>query len=149
MVPDHYSCKILTTISMKWHLPSNQETKILLWPLWLTWSIPKLQWLYHWSWSLGKDKSFHPTLYNICNYLSMLRLKLNNLSKKGPRPDIVGCLQPQCCFSQSQATHVLPYTFKYIPFIHNNMNLPEPMFMTCQWVLWHSHKNNFPGFRKN
>ena len=29
-------------------------------------------------------KLFHPTLYNGCNYLSMLRFKLNNVSKRGP-----------------------------------------------------------------
>ena len=34
--------------------------------------IVKLQRLYRWS--LGKDKQFHPTLYNGCNYLSMLGL---------------------------------------------------------------------------
>ena len=33
----------------------------------------KIQWLTHWS--LGMEKSFHPTLYNECNSLSMLGLK--------------------------------------------------------------------------
>ena len=36
-------------------------------------SIAKLQRLHRWS--LGMDKWFHPTLYNECNYLSMLGLK--------------------------------------------------------------------------
>ena len=45
--------------------------------------IRKLQWLY--CWSLGMDKEFHPTLYNGCNYLSMLGLKLNLISKRRPR----------------------------------------------------------------
>ena len=45
-------------------------------------SIPKLQRLHRWS--LGMDKSFHATLYNVCDYLSMLRLKLNHVSKSGP-----------------------------------------------------------------
>ena len=31
------------------------------------------------------DRWFHPTLYNGCNYLSMLGLKLNHVSKRGPR----------------------------------------------------------------
>ena len=35
----------------------------------------------HWSWGMGK--SFHPTLYNVCNYLSMLGLKLNHVGKRG------------------------------------------------------------------
>ena len=29
------------------------------------------------------DKSFHPTLFWACNYLSMLRIKLNHISKSG------------------------------------------------------------------
>ena len=29
---------------------------------------------------------FHPTVYNGCNYLSMLGLQLNHVSKRGPRP---------------------------------------------------------------
>ena len=45
-------------------------------------SIPKLQRLHRWS--LGMDKTFHPTFYNGCNYLSMLGLKLNRVSKRGP-----------------------------------------------------------------
>ena len=45
-------------------------------------SIPKLQRLHRWS--LGMDKWFHSTLYNGCNYLSMLGLKLNHVSKRGP-----------------------------------------------------------------
>ena len=46
-------------------------------------SIPKLQRLHRWS--LEMDKQFHPTHYNGCNYLSMLGLKLNHVSKRGPR----------------------------------------------------------------
>ena len=44
-------------------------------------SIPKLQRLHRWS--LGMDKLFHPIHYNGCNYLSMLGLKLNHVSKRG------------------------------------------------------------------
>ena len=47
---------------------------------WNYWSIPKLQRLHRWS--LGMDKWFHPTFYNECNYLSMLGLKLNHVSKR-------------------------------------------------------------------
>ena len=46
-------------------------------------SIPKLQRCNRWS--LGMDKWFHTTLYNGCNYLSMLGLKLNHVSKRGRR----------------------------------------------------------------
>ena len=45
--------------------------------------IPKLQ-RFH-SWSLGIDKQFHPTIYDWCNYLSMLGLKLFHVSKRGHR----------------------------------------------------------------
>ena len=44
-------------------------------------SIPKLQWLHRWS--LGMGKLFHPKLFNGCNYLSVLGLMLNHVSKKG------------------------------------------------------------------
>ena len=46
-------------------------------------TIPRLQWLYHWS--LGMDKQFHPTQYNGCNYLFVLRLKLICWTGKGPK----------------------------------------------------------------
>ena len=49
---------------------------------WNDLSIPKLQRLH--CWSLGMGKKFHPTLYNGCDYLSMLGLKLNHVSKRGP-----------------------------------------------------------------
>ena len=44
-------------------------------------SIPKLQRCNRWS--LGMDKWFHPTLYHACDYLSMLGLGLNHVSKRG------------------------------------------------------------------
>ena len=44
-------------------------------------SIPKLQQCNRWS--LGMDKKFHPTLCWACDYLSMLVLKLNHVSKRG------------------------------------------------------------------
>ena len=56
-------------------------------------SIPKLQ---RWNrWRLGMDKYFHPTLYWICNYLSMLRLKLTPVSHRGPCKAVVEYLIKQ------------------------------------------------------
>ena len=52
---------------------------------WNALSILKLQRLHRWS--LGMDKLFHPTLHKGCNYLSMLGLKLIQVSKKGSRCD--------------------------------------------------------------
>ena len=43
-------------------------------------SIPKLERYNHWS--LGMDMYLHPTLYWACDYLSMLELKLNHVSKR-------------------------------------------------------------------
>ena len=44
-------------------------------------SIPKPQRLNRWS--LGMYKYFHPIFHSECNYLSILRLKLNHVSKMG------------------------------------------------------------------
>ena len=33
---------------------------------------------------LGMDKKFHPTHLEVCDYLSMLRFKLNHVSERGP-----------------------------------------------------------------
>ena len=51
-------------------------------------SIPKLQWLHHWS--LGMDKWFHPTHFSGCDYPSMMGLKLNYVSKRGHRTHLNG-----------------------------------------------------------
>ena len=55
-------------------------------PLWnVGWnylSIPKLQRMNRWS--LGMDKELHITLNWTCDYLSMLGLKLQHVSKGGP-----------------------------------------------------------------
>ena len=45
-------------------------------------SIPKPQRLHHWS--LGIDQWYHPSLYWLCYYLSMLGLNLNVLVKGNP-----------------------------------------------------------------
>ena len=37
--------------------------------------------------SLGMYKYFHPTHYRTCDYLSILGLKLNYVSKRGPRKE--------------------------------------------------------------
>ena len=43
--------------------------------------IPQLQRRNHWG--LGMDKLYHPAPYDGCNYLSMLRLKLNHINERG------------------------------------------------------------------
>ena len=44
-----------------------------------------------WEW----DKQFHFTLYNICNYLSMLGLKLIHVSQRDPRTSAAMVLTKQ------------------------------------------------------
>ena len=65
----------------------NPSTDKKLHPLqylgWNHWSIPKLQRCNRWS--LGMDMLFHPTFNWACDYLSMLGLKLNHVSKRGNR----------------------------------------------------------------
>ena len=57
-------------------------------------SIPKLQRCNRWS--FGMDKSFHPTVYIVCDYFSMLGLKLNHVCKRGHWKNVfkrfLGCL---------------------------------------------------------
>ena len=94
-------------------------------------SIPKLQRLHRWS--LGMDKLFHPTLYNECNYLSMLGLKLNQVSKTGPRKawQETGCVvahnpisDKSGCSHYNISSHIWIYiyikTWYSIPIRSNN-----------------------------
>ena len=57
-------------------------------------SIPQLQRCNRWS--LGMDKYFHPTYHRACDYLSMLGLKLNHVSKRGPWTSQNSKTQRQC-----------------------------------------------------
>ena len=65
------------------YLSMDKKSYPLLCVGWNHLSIPKLHRLHRWS--LGMDKLFHPTLYQACNYLSELGLKLNHVSKRVPR----------------------------------------------------------------
>ena len=44
--------------------------------------IPKLQWCNHWS--LGMDKSWNPTFYRVCYYLSTQGWNLIHVTKRDP-----------------------------------------------------------------
>ena len=83
-------CPLIVCLSMGVHFTNtdylqSQHGK-LLHPKWsVGWdylSIPKLQWCK--IWSLVMYKSFHPTFYWACNYVSMLGLKLLHVGKSGP-----------------------------------------------------------------
>ena len=75
-------------------------------------SIPKLKRCNRWS--LGLDKQFHPTLYNGCNYLSMVGLKIKHVSKMGVQAP--GSLH----FHQGKLMTVCDE----IPTCHQNFTLP-------------------------
>ena len=79
-------------------------------------SIPKLQRLHRWS--LGMDKWFHPILYNGCNYLSMLGLKLNHVSKRG-----YWCLMLQLNYKITQSQ--LNIAIYMISRLNNNDKVSE------------------------
>ena len=88
--------------------------------------IPKLQRLHRCS--LGMDKKFHLTLYNGCNYLSMLGLKLIHVSISGPGGYLTG----------------LQYLCKYIPrMIHTVCALfsvsHRPLSPTLQIMIQATH----------
>ena len=67
----------------------------------IAYHITKLQQLHHWS--LETDKKFHLLSCNGCNYLSMLGLKLNHVSKRVPWCVIF-------CHLPIPASHPLPVT---------------------------------------
>ena len=64
-------------------------------------SISKLQQLHRWS--LGMDKLFHPALYNGCDYLSMLGLKVTHVSKRG-HSGHTGSTGTICCQNRCRVT---------------------------------------------
>ena len=73
------------------------------------------------------DRKFHSTLYNGCNYLSMLGLKFIHISKRGSS-------ELCCCNSWKPTTHV--------------SNTLRPPF--CIWHFqMHCHKWKYMNFNKN
>ena len=81
-------------------------------------SIPKLQRCNRWS--LGMDKIFYPTLYWACNYLSMLGLKLNHVSKRGHRGVLVCANYPEATFQIMYRIPLGTYLEWSAPYLHNN-----------------------------
>ena len=86
-------------------------------------SIPKLQRLHRWC--LGMDKLLHPTLYNGGTSLSMLGLKLNNVSKRGYWDPIMSI------------AYWWPFHAHYPPF-----------FTTEFYYIFHRHADWFCVFNK-
>ena len=114
--------------------------------------IPKLHRWYYWS--LGIDRSFHPILYNGRNYLSMLRFKLNRVSKRGPSGwntyrDPLGCYfhvkHALCLNTQS-------YIWKWRApqyFACINFNLSKLTLNTCESRNWIRLQSDDPGSSKH
>ena len=84
-------------------------------------SIPKLQRLHRWS--LGMDKQFHPTFHNGWDYISMLGLKLNHVSKRGHRPQWVNSVLVNTLRPRQNGRHFADDMFKCI-FLNENVWIP-------------------------
>ena len=98
--------------------------------VWNNLSIPKLQRCNRWS--LGMDKLFHTTVYNGCNYLSMLGLKLNHVSKSGQRDETVG--HDKYWFSVKFLPHTAGSSMHFLCGPH--MLYPE------NWVSFQQHNHH-------
>ena len=77
-------------------------------------SIPKLQWCN--CWSLEMDTKFLLTLYNVCNYLSMMGFKFIHVSKRGhsstsiqPNNQNPGSPEHSLSLSYNQGAHTIVY----------------------------------------
>ena len=92
---------------------------------WNDLSIPKLQRLHRWS--LGMDTSFHPTLYNGCNYLTMLGLKLIHVNKSCPRYLMAIWLLTQALHSNVCSTSIA--AGRSVSINYHRFNLA-----TCGWI---------------
>ena len=79
-------------------------------------------------WSLGMDKQFHPILHHGWNYLSMLGLNLNHVSKRGHRSQLLLWMM----LFEQQKTNLKQLTVKK----HLSVQWwPIPQFMiTYRWV---------------
>ena len=106
-------------------------------------SIPKLQRCNRWR--LGMDKYFHLTFYQTCDYLSMLGLKLNHVSKRGPRQPEPMLLLMTSCLPQGRISTNTPfqcwgmvenilyiYIYTYITFPNETQNAFERV--VCKMV---------------
>ena len=85
-------------------------------------SISKLQRLH--SWSLGKDKQFHPTFYNGSNFLSMPGLKLIHVGKGGHR-QLYEWFSPSVCLPHLHVVHYVPSSYHHHIFSSY-----------CHWQKW-------------
>ena len=104
-------------------------------------SIPKLQRLHHWS--LGMDKWFHPILYWTCDYLSMLGLKLNHVSKRGYKWPTFAVFSGQCpshfvIFLRLPAAPLVPTAFRFGGILQN-WGQKVARFYSTHGSHWKSH----------
>ena len=90
---------------------------------WNDFFIFKLQQWLHCCWSLGINKQFHPTIYNGYTYLSMLRLKLNPVSKR--------CLW---CIIFQHSIVCFPNTLLYVYSTYCMLSQPTVYFLNPSYV---------------
>ena len=89
------------------------------------------------------DKQFYPTIYNGCDYLSMLGLKLNHISKRGPRNNS-RCIYLTAFPEQTQQCKPLDHSWReedipsFSPLVERRVN--PIICITCVDLLslwWH------------
>ena len=93
-------------------------------------------------WGLGMDKKFHPTLYNWCNHLFMLGLKIH-IDKTGPRPQLV----KWTTISILHMYNTIPVRILYTPNSHNfpaNEYAPVNELLVCNCLDFLMLINIFP-----
>ena len=100
--------------------------------------IPKLQRLHRWS--LGMGKWFHPTHFWTCDYLSMLGLKLNHVSKKGYWWDV-------CALPRSSDAHTHTH-INQIKFARDNVLHVHWLFKCMNLIYECSVRNVFTGIHR-
>ena len=120
-----------------WHLDTLLLTQINTIPAWISNYIHYKVWdemTYPFA-NLGMDKLFHPTLYCVCNQLSMLGLKLIHDSKRGPRkknpPTIAPGVGTVREFGDLPSFGISPYP-SFVLFMDDlgSVDCPEPLFIT-------------------
>ena len=92
------------------------------------------------------EKQFPPTVYNGCDYLSMLRLQLNNVSKSGPRSKhkfrFINTVSNFDCF--------MSWSIRCYPVIRDS-DVPKPfgifkLCATCHWEFILPHASSSSNY---
>ena len=94
---------------------------------WNFWPIPKIQRLHRWS--LEIDKLSHSRLYNVCNHLSMMGLKLNHIIKRG------SCNKPHDQRKAYYTVHIV-LNFDYTLPLHGLFHYNDVTYASWRLKSW-------------